>query len=49
VDVALRRPPEATLPIGDPARAHTRLGWRPTVSFEQLIQRMVDADLRALR
>ena len=29
-------------------RARERLGWRPTLSFEQLIRRMVDADLRTL-
>ncbi len=31
-----------------PAKARERLGWVPQVSFEQLVQRMVAADLRAL-
>jgi GDPmannose 4,6-dehydratase len=48
VDPDLVRPPEPTAPVGDPSRARDRLGWRPTLSFEQLIRRMVDADLRAL-
>jgi GDPmannose 4,6-dehydratase len=48
VDPALERPPEATPSVGDPSRARERLGWRPTLDFEQLVQRMVDADLRAL-
>jgi GDPmannose 4,6-dehydratase len=35
--------------VGDPSRAHTRLGWAPTVSFEELVCLLVDADLEALR
>ena len=41
VDAALRRPREPTPRVGDPSRARERLGWRPTLSFEQLVQRMV--------
>ena len=44
-DPALVRPPEGTAPIGDPGRARAELGWRPTLTFEQLVARMVDADL----
>jgi GDPmannose 4,6-dehydratase len=47
-DASLRRPPEATPRVGDSSRARTRLGWQPTLSFEQLIERMVEADLRTL-
>ena len=47
VDATLRRPPEMTPRVGDPSRARQRLGWRPTLSFEQLVERMVEADLRA--
>ncbi len=49
VDPVLQRAPESTPSVGDPARARERLGWRAQVSFEELVQRMVDADLRALR
>ena len=49
VDPELQRAPERTAPVGDPTRARLELGWTPTLSFEQLIRRMVDADLRALR
>jgi GDPmannose 4,6-dehydratase len=48
VDPQLVRAPEATPSIGDPARAHEQLGWEPLVSFEELVQRMVRADLQAL-
>jgi GDPmannose 4,6-dehydratase len=47
-DESLRRPPEISPRIGDSSRARRRLGWRPTLTFEQLVQRMVDADLRLL-
>jgi GDPmannose 4,6-dehydratase len=48
VDASLVRLPEATPNVGDPHKAHEQLGWEPTVSFEQLVERMVRADLRAL-
>lgn len=48
-DPSLRRPPEPTPRVGDASRARERLGWRPTLSFERLIERMVEADLQALR
>jgi GDPmannose 4,6-dehydratase len=49
VDQTLVRPPEITPSVGDPTRARERLGWLPAVSFEALVRRMVDADLRLLR
>jgi GDPmannose 4,6-dehydratase len=42
------RPPETTLLIGDAAKAKRILGWRPTVTFEELVIMMVDAELRSL-
>jgi GDPmannose 4,6-dehydratase len=45
IDPALFRPAEVDLLIGDAAKARKNLGWRPEVSFEELIDRMVDADL----
>jgi GDPmannose 4,6-dehydratase len=48
VDSALVRAPERTPSIGDPTKARERLGWAPRLSFEQLVERMVRADLRAL-
>jgi GDPmannose 4,6-dehydratase len=35
--------------VGDASRAQARLGWTPTVDFEQLVHLLVDADLERLR
>ena len=43
------RPAEVDLLIGDPTKAREHLGWRPTVDFPTLIQRMVEADLELLK
>jgi GDPmannose 4,6-dehydratase len=45
VDPKLVRPAEVDVLLGDPSYAQKRLGWKPEVSFEQLIKMMVDADL----
>jgi GDPmannose 4,6-dehydratase len=45
----LMRAPEATPMVGDSSRARELLGWRPTIGFEQLVERMVEADLEALK
>ena len=34
--------------VGDASRARTRLGWAPSITFEELIRLMVDADLARL-
>ncbi len=47
-DAALMRAPEATPSVGDPTRARERLGWRARLSFEQLVERMVRADVAEL-
>jgi GDPmannose 4,6-dehydratase len=43
------RPAEVDRLIGDPSKARDELGWSPTVSFEDLVRLMVDADLKRLR
>ena len=45
----LLRPAEVDHLVGDATRARQRLGWKPQVTFEQLIRDMVDADLRRER
>jgi GDPmannose 4,6-dehydratase len=49
VDERFFRPAEVDLLVGDPSRAREKLGWKPEVSFEQLVEMMVEADLRILR
>ena len=48
IDRSLVRRPEPVPSVGDPTKARERLGWRATLTFEQLIERMVRADIRAL-
>ncbi len=48
LDPAFVRPAEVDLLIGDPAKARNVLGWVPEVSFEELVETMVRADLDAL-
>ena len=45
VDPLYFRPTEVETLLGDPSYAHQRLGWKPTVTFEQLVKEMVEADL----
>jgi GDPmannose 4,6-dehydratase len=46
VDPGLLRAAEVHALVGDASRAAALLGWRPTVTFRELVQEMVDADLR---
>jgi GDPmannose 4,6-dehydratase len=46
-DPQFMRPAEVDLLIADAAKARKKLGWKPKVTFEQLIEMMVDADLAA--
>jgi GDPmannose 4,6-dehydratase len=48
VDPALVRPAERTPSVGDASKARSRLGWEPEVGFDQLVERMVRADLLSL-
>jgi GDPmannose 4,6-dehydratase len=47
-DPKFLRPAEVDLLIGDPSKAQQKLGWKPKVTFEQMIQMMVDADIERL-
>lgn len=42
------RPAEVDLLIGDPAHAKKKLNWEPKVSFKELVEMMVDADIKEL-
>jgi GDPmannose 4,6-dehydratase len=47
-DPRFLRPAEVDHLIGNSAKAKEKLGWKPEVSFEQLVQMMVDADIKRL-
>ena len=42
------RPAEVDLLIGDATKARQKLGWTPSVTFEELVHLMVEADLEAV-
>jgi len=48
IDPAFLRPAEVDELVGDSSKARRQLGWEPQVGFEELIQMMVDNDLREL-
>lgn len=49
VDERLKRPPEASPLIGDASLARDVLGWTPTITFDELVQEMVESDIALLR
>lgn len=48
-DERFMRPAEVDLLVGDPSKAEEKLDWKPEVSFEELIQMMVESDLQMLK
>jgi GDPmannose 4,6-dehydratase len=48
-DPRFMRPAEVDLLVGDASKARDRLGWTPTVGFEDLVRMMVEHDLALLR
>ena len=49
IDAAYFRPTEVDLLIGDPAKAHAKLGWQHKTGFRELVSEMVAADLKLMR
>jgi GDPmannose 4,6-dehydratase len=49
IDERFYRPAEVDLLVGDPAKARTKLGWTPEVSFEQLVTMMVESDVDQIK
>ncbi|MDX8499307.1 GDP-mannose 4,6-dehydratase [Mesorhizobium sp. VK4C] len=45
IDPGLFRPAEVEALLGNPAKAKAKLGWEATISLEEMIREMVDADL----
>ena len=48
IDPRFVRPAEVELLLGDPSKAKSKLGWEPKVSFQGLVEMMVDADMERL-
>ena len=49
VDPRFFRPAEVEQLLGDPSKAREKFGWNPTkTSFEELVNRMVDADIKLI-
>ena len=44
IDPRYFRPAEVETLLGDPTKAHTQLGWKPTTTLEELVEEMVMAD-----
>jgi GDPmannose 4,6-dehydratase len=49
IDPEFYRPAEVDYLLGIPAKAKRVLGWEPEISFQQLVERMVDSDVEAAR
>jgi GDPmannose 4,6-dehydratase len=45
VDPKYFRPSEVDLLLGDASKAKKILGWKPEVSFDELVEQMVEADI----
>jgi len=48
IDPRFVRPAEVDLLLGSPAKAQEKMGWTPTVSFAELIQMMVEEDMKRI-
>ena len=46
IDPVYFRPAEVELLLGDSTKARKKLGWEPSVSFDELVKMMVDADMK---
>jgi GDPmannose 4,6-dehydratase len=49
IDPRYFRPTEVDSLLGDSSKARARLGWRAEISFERLVQEMIESDLEIAR
>jgi GDPmannose 4,6-dehydratase len=49
IDARYFRPTEVDTLLGDPSKARARLGWKAEISFDRLVQEMVESDLEIAR
>ena len=48
IDPCYFRPTEVDRLLGDPGKAHQRLGWRAEIGFREIVREMVEADLQRI-
>ena len=48
-DPALVRPLESGQTLADPSKAGKQLGWEPTISFDEMVKKMVTAQMLRLK
>ena len=46
IDPRYYRPTEVDALLGDPSKAKSKLGWKLEISFAELVQEMVESDLK---
>ena len=49
IDKTFFRPAEVETLLADPANSFKKLGWKPKIKFEELVQEMVESDLRNVK
>ena len=49
IDPRYFRPTEVDLLLGDPTKAHEKLGWKHTTSFREMVKEMVSADMETVK
>ena len=49
IDPRYFRPTEVELLLGDPSKAHKKLGWRHRVTFDELVREMIESDRLVMR
>lgn len=49
IDPKFMRPAEVDLLVGNPEKAKKKLGWKPKVSFPELVRMMVDSDIKGVQ
>ncbi|EHY9750525.1 GDP-mannose 4,6-dehydratase, partial [Salmonella enterica subsp. enterica serovar Lattenkamp] len=49
VDPRYFRPAEVETLLGDPSKAHEKLGWKPEITLSEMISEMVANDLEAAK
>jgi len=49
VDPRYFRPAEVETMLGDPTKAHEKLGWKPEITLQQMVAEMVTKDLQAAK